>query len=150
MKKGQVSGGMMIAIMIVVIFSMVAIQVSWSLIRTQLDTTAITDDPFVVANTSCVRITDLCFTKGTLTVESNYAHDSTGNFTECGIGNDLYGALANMVDANFTDGETINSSYTEESCTPITGMTATLINYLPILMAIVILAFIGGYAMMRK
>lgn len=148
MKKAQTNA--MVIIMMVVIIAMVSISVTWGLIRDQRDTRAITEDPFVVANGTCIRVTNLCIRRGTTSTIENATEASpanrVGNFTECGIGNDLYGYNTH----NETDvaliGQTMNSSYTEESCTPIVGITGTIIDYIPILMAVLILVFVSAFA----
>ena len=149
MKKGNIQG-IFITIMIVAILAMVALSVSWGLIRGQLDTNAITNDAFTSADNGslvCTRILDTCFSEGTVVVtNATNGALATGNFTECGTGNDLFG-LTTDVECPSCNGATFNATYTQESCTPITGITGTMIDYIPLLMAIVLLAFVGSYAM---
>ncbi len=144
MKKGQAN--FMVVILMVVIIAMIAISVIWGTIRAQQDTTAVTNDPFTAINLTCVRITDNCYLAGTLITKNATGNTiTTGNFSECGEGSLRYGALVNI--QNDTDVlPAQNASYTESACGRITGLTGTIIDYVPLLMAVVILVFVSAFA----
>ncbi len=144
MKKAQTNG--MVIILMVVIIAMVAISVAWGLIRSQQDTTSIVDDVFTVSNTSCVRIVDTCYTPNTLVVtNATDGAGATGNFTECGAGVIPYGAIG-VVDWDYATGDTANATYTQQACQRLTGLTGTIIDYVPVLMAVLILVFVAGFS----
>ena len=145
-KKAQTN--MMVIIMITVILAMVAISVTWGLIRGQLDTTAISSDPFTATNETCTRVTTNCIVAGSTTeiLNNSDAVDVTNNFVECGAGINVYGYdMAPEANTSLV-GEQVNATYTEEACTRITGLTATIINYVPLLMAVIILVFVSMFA----
>jgi len=145
MKKAQLSG-VMLGILITVIMAMIVIQVVFSLIEAKTTTTAVTGDQFTPQNQSCVRLTTECLQRGTLSVvNASTGKVLTGNFTECGTGNDLFGAVGNFIGCDECD-QIQNASYTEVDCQPLPGgLTTTIINYLPLLLAVVILVFVAGY-----
>ncbi len=145
-KQGQANA--MIILLMVIIIAMVSISVVWGLIRSQQDTTAITSDPFTPQNGSCVRVTDLCINPGSTTAILN---DSDGvnllnNFTECGTTGSLYGYESIPGTVPSTIGVQANATYTEQACGRITGFTGTIIDYIPLLMAVLILVFVAGFA----
>ena len=142
MKKGQTN--MVVIIMVTIILAMVSISIVWGLIRSQQDTTAIKNDTFTTSNTSCVRLTNNCYIANSLTVD-NLSTDHTGNFTECGSSSMLYGTIG-AANWPLASGDLMNASYTEQACGRITGLTGTIINYVPLLMAVLILVFVAGFA----
>lgn len=146
-QKGQAN--VMVVIMITIILAMVAISVVWGLVRSQQDTTTITDDQFTGINETCVRLTDNCYVPNTLSITNSTSKtkDVGGNFTECGDTSMVYGARGNIAECGECElSLALNASYTEQACGRITGMTGTIINYLPLLMAVIILVFVAAFA----
>ena len=150
MKKAHPQTAAWITIMIVSIIGLVTLQIMYTSIRDQTATTSITDDQFT-GSTSCVDITDNCI----LTLDS--VENATGGET-LGTGN------YSLCDANsggkYNDGiilddaeyntETLNATYTEVNCGHLTGLTALVVNNVPILVAVALLVFAAGFAMMKK
>ena len=149
-KKAQMA---IVGIMIALILGVIFLSIAWTQIQSQQTRTTITDDQFTATNGSCVRVTSECIASLT-TVENGTGGSEllTGNFTACGVNTDLYGLLLSptgQIDASY-DGATVNATYIEGSCNEITGQTRTIINYVPVLMAVVLLAFTAGFAFMKK
>ena len=150
--KGQ---GAIIAMAIGAILSVVILGIIFSTLTEQTTTTAVTDDQFTGINETCVRLTANCYTPGSLTItnSTNTTKDVLGNFTECGdLSTVIYGALGNI--ANCEECEltnALNASYTGRSCGYIaSGTTRTLVNLLPVLLAIAILIFIVGFIVLKR
>ena len=147
--KGQ---GAIIAMAIGAILLVVVLGVIFSTLSDQVSDTAVTEQVFAATNGTCVRLTANCYVGGTLTVVNSTSNtvDATGNFSECGTSGDIFGALPNIIDGGL-DGANHNASYSERSCAFITsGITRTLVNLIPVLLAIVILVFILGFVALRK
>ncbi len=151
-KKGQ---GAIIAMSIGAILLVVILSVIFSTLSDQTTRTAIASDRFTAANGTCTRVTasEDCILAGSTTaiVNNSNAANLLNNFTECGTSGDVFGydmvagAQASVV------GATANATYTEESCAFITsGTTRTLVNLIPVLLAIAILIFILGFVALRK
>ena len=146
-KKGQVN--FMVAIMITLIISVIALGIVAGTLKDQSTQTAITGDAFSSVNGTCIAITDICYLAGTLTTQNATSGvTTTGNFTECDSTNNgkKDGALLKITGADAKlDGVTLNASYVEIGCNYITnGTTRTIVNYTPMLLGIVLLAFLGG------
>lgn len=153
-KKGQIVG-VIVAITVVVIVAMVALQVIFSQVDEQTLQTAITADQFTAANATCVRVTSTenCYESGSsaLTNSSNGV-PSDGNFSECGDSGGFFGFSLNANGADSSlDGVVQNASYTQQSCNFIdSGITRTVILNYSILFAIAILVFIAGFVIFRQ
>lgn len=134
-----------VAISVTVILAVILTSISWENVNDRTTTQAVTADTFTAVNGSCVRITDDCYLSNTLVVK-NATNNLviTGNFTPCGENNDYYGAwLKPTGGQKYLNGAGVNASYTKISCDYITGGTAMIIRYTPILMAVAILAYVG-------
>ena len=145
--KGQANA--MVILLMVIIIAMVSISVVWGIIRNQQDTTAVTENLFTGINDTCVRLTDNCISPNTLSVinTTNATKDITTNFTECGDTSNIYGARGNIGHCGECERTlALNASYTEQACGRITGLTGTIIDYIPLLMAVLILVFVAGFA----
>ncbi len=154
-KKGQ---GAIIAMSIGAILAVVILSVIFTTLTNQTTLTPVTSDRFTAANGTCVRVTLATSTVDCISPGSTSAivNDTNGanilaDFEECGTAGDIFGY--NMVaGANESVvGATANATYTGRSCAFITsGTTRTLVNLLPVLLAIVILIFIVGFIALRK
>ena len=152
-KKGQM---MIVGMSIAVILAVVIFTVIFSVIDENLKQTAIDADQFTAVNATCTRVTDQCITKGSTSTVLNATGTGataimTGNFTECGASGDLYGYNLKATGLAVLDGSTMNASYTEEGCGYIqSGTTRTLVSVIPILLALLILVFIAGFAIVKR
>lgn len=128
---------------VTIIIAVIVVGILFGLIAGQQKTTAITDDQFTGSTSSCVRFTDSCYLPGSLSLVNATTGATltitTANYTECGTGQDLYGAV--LLNSTY-NGDTINASYSQVSCERVTGMTANIINYIPVLLALAVLVFV--------
>ena len=153
--KGQ---GAIIAMSIGAILAVVILSVIFSTLSEQTtDGPLVTNDIFTGENGTCTRVSTNCYTPGTLVVGNATAGSEegiAGNFTECGDSQQvLFGAFGQIVACPGCDGgaSALNATYTSRSCGFITsGTTRTLINLLPVLLALAILIFIVGFITLRK
>ena len=151
MKKAYPQAAIWITIMIVSIIGLVALQVMYTSIQDQTDTTAITDDSFTGSNTTCVDITDNCILSVT-SVENATGGETlgTGNYSLCDANSGgKYDDGIILDDAEY-NAATLNATYTEVNCGHLTGLTALVVNNVPILVAIAILVFAAGFAVMKR
>lgn len=151
MNKKYSQAAVWVTIMIVAVIGLVALQVMYTSITDQTDTTDITDDQFTGSNTTCVDVTDNCIL--TLTSVENATGGETlgtGNYSICGAGYDGKYKDGILLDDPEYHGETLNATYTEVNCGHLTGLTALVVNNIPILVAIALLVFAAGYAVMKK
>jgi len=147
--------GSMMMIFIGVIIAVIIVGIVFSFTVGTDTQTAIAEDTFTSSNITCVQITNNCIVKGTGVIENASNEAITYAFAECGTANDedINGYLMTTTNAtveNQNNGKTINATYTEISCEALTGMTRTIVQYSPILLAVVILAFLGTYALGKK
>lgn len=151
MKDKKAQTAMWVTIMIVSIIGIVSLQIMYTSIKDQTTTTAITDDQFTGSNTSCVQITEECI----LSLSS--VENATGSVT-IGAGNyslcysDSSGDYADGIELDDAEynGMTLNATYTEVNCGYITGLTALVVNNLPIIFGVAILVFVAGFVMTKK
>ena len=146
-KKGS---AVIIGVCITVIIAVITLSIAYTSIENQQSTTTVTDDLFTAVNGSCERVVDECI-QSTTSIK-NASADITGNFTLCGSSGDLYGYMLNVegADPNLDSAE-LNASYIRISCSYIpSGTTRTIINYVPILLVVVLLAFLGFYAGIKR
>ena len=141
-----------IAIMIVSIIGLVALQIMVGLITSQTTKTTITDDSFTAENSTCVQITDKCIFSLTLLENGTDGTEVTAsNYTTCQV--DASGEYADGIqlesDSDYT-GSTLNATYEEVECGYITGLTALVVNNVPILAAIALLVFAAGFAIAKR
>ena len=151
-KKGQ---GAIIGMAIGAILLVVILSVIFSTLGEQTTVLAIVDDQFTSANGTCVRVTGAadCIAPGSTSSLVNQSEaEATGNFTECGTNGDIFGYDMNVAGALASlKGTAINATYTQRSCAFITnGTTRTLINLLPVLLALAILIFIVSFIALRR
>ncbi len=155
-KKGQ---GVIIAMSIGAILLVIILGVIFSTLSNQTSTTPVTKDPFTASKQVCVRVTSAttervdCIEPGSTTAieNSTNAVDVLSNFTECGSNGDIFGYKGVALINDSIDGAIVNATYTSRSCAFITsGTTRTLVNLLPVLLAIVVLIFILGFVALRK
>ncbi len=150
-KFGQV--GMIIAITIGLIIGIVVFQIIFTLIDDQTKTVAISNDAFTASNSTCVEVTSQCLQAGSGVV-TNTSETQTGNFTECQVNNPdkLNGFSLNPNDGgDGFDGAVVNASYTEISCSFISGgTTQTVLNLLPLLLAVALIVFVTGFIVLKK
>lgn len=145
-KKGQV--GTQTVLLTTLIVTLIAVSVSATLITNNTATTDISNDEFTALNNTCVAVSTNCLTE--LTAFSNGTQNwNVGNFSICPVSGDNVGIYldGSNVDQKELSNLVLNASYTERSCSFIGGTTGTLINYIPLIMAVVIVAFL---AMMIK
>lgn len=144
-KKAQLA---IIPIMMSLVIGMVAVAIVTPMITDSSGSDSITDDNFSFSDT-CQRVTDRCIQAGTLTVEnaSNGA-SFTSQFDECMFLGERSGAKNNS-DINSSGGtaggQWVNLSYTEVNCIRLTGFTATIVNYVPILLAVGLMVFLAAF-----
>lgn len=145
-KKGQLGATVIIGISVTLIIAVIMVGIVFSQITNQQTETAVSNDLFTANNDTCVRLdASNCIQPASLTV-ANGTDDFSGNFSECGDGNDVYGAQLSAVGGGTgLDGTGLNASYTQRDCGYITGTTGTILNYVPILLAVALLAFLGFY-----
>lgn len=147
-KKGNMA---IISLTVALIIGLIALTVGWELIQDKTATTEITDDQFTAVNGSCTRITsasDKCISNvaGTIRLENaSNGEDVLGNFTLCGSqsSSSLNGYSLTTIPS--LDGATINATYNEIACTQLTGTTATITNYVPLLWAVALLVLVAGF-----
>ncbi len=136
----------MVGIMITVVISLIVLGIIATQITTQQRTNTITDDQFTASNNSCVRVTNECIGSTTSLENATSAISAIGNFTTCPGGGtgDNWGYLLNAGGADTAlDGGTMNSTYVEVDCARLTGITETIISYLPILLALALFIFVA-------
>jgi len=138
-KNKKAQSGTMIAISVFVIIAIIAVSIVWQLTQDKTQTATIANDLFVASNNTCVRVTDNCIESTTSLYAGALQSDS--NFTICGGASGYYGysldetgALASL------DGANINASYVGADCARLTGTTSTIVNYIPLLLAVALLA----------
>lgn len=142
-KKGQ--AGIM-AIFITLLIGLIAFTVANPLIINKIQTTAVTHDTFIASNTSCVSVASLCINSLTATVNaSNGVAIGVGNWTICrsSLANDGLQLTGDAGVQALYDGENINASYVMQDCQPITGTTGTILSYVPLLFAVILLVFVA-------
>lgn len=152
MKKAQMMDGGMIGITIFVIIAIVGLAMISDSVTKTTTTTTVTDDQFTAANATCVRVTNDCYLTGTGVLENaSNGLISTGNFTECGAGSNLYGYVlkSNQSTASL-NGATINATYTGIDCTYLSsnGIARLIIPYATILFSVLIL--LGVWAFVKS
>ena len=146
-KKGNAIIGLTVALII----GILTLTIAWNLIQEKQTNTAIVDDQFTMSNSSCVQVTSKCLTSfGRV---ENVSDQSIGadNYSSCGVGLSN-GKLNGIIFDNsggdvdtWYNGETLNATYTEIDCTQITGTTAQIINYPPLLWAVGLLVLVAGF-----
>ncbi len=153
-KKGQV--GMILTITIGLILGIVMFQIIFSTIDDQTSTRTITDDTFTAANDTCVQVTSLCIAAGSGVIENGTGgtDTATGNFSDCQVNNPgkLNGFLLKSdVGGTIYDGVVMNATYSERSCSFISGGTTTIVlNLLPLLFAVLLLVFVAGFIAFKR
>lgn len=152
-KWGQV--GMIITITIGLILGIVMFQIIFSTIDSQTSTSRVADDLFTGVNDTCTQVTSECIAPGSGVIENGTGGQiATGNYTECQVNNPdkINGFLLNKEGADPSlDGEEMNATYTERSCSFIGGTTTqTVLNLLPLLFAVVLLVFVAGFIVLKK
>jgi len=148
MKKYN-QAAMWTAILIVLVIGLVALQIMYTSISNQTSETTITDDQFVGSNTTCVDLTDQCILSLT-SIENGTVVVDAGNYSLCEANSGgKYSDGILLDDAEF-NGYTLNATYTEVNCGHLTGLTAVVVNNVPILVAIALLVFAAGFAIMKK
>lgn len=153
-KKGQLVP-IMVTILVVVIIGMVVLQIIFSQVSEQTTQTSVVDDQFTAANGTCVQVTPSgqCYNPGSGTLtNATDDDDATGNFTECGDNSGLFGFNLDPSGGDVElDGQTMNASYTQESCGFISsGITRTVINNYSILFAVALLVFVAAFIIVRN
>lgn len=144
-KKGQIG---IMGIFITLLIGLVAFSVANPLIYNKITTTTATHDTFTASNSSCTTVSDdlLCIQSLTATVNaSNGFTINTANFTICsasaqGDGLILDGDASSNAKFN---GYSVNATYTERDCQPITGTAGTIIGYVPLLFAVILFIFVA-------
>lgn len=141
-RKGQIS--MHTAIMTTLIITVIVVSVIWGLLIDNTEVTAIANDSFTISNTSCVAVTPNCIQSLTSVTNSTTAV-GIGNFSICSIGGEDQGITMDGTGATEVqyNGATVNATYTEQSCSYIGGTSGTLVLYIPLLMAVVIVAYLA-------
>lgn len=142
--KGNMMAGVMVTLILVVLVTSIV----FSFISSARDTTTVTDDQFTASNTTCVQITDNCIVS-LISMENATGTGTIGlsNFSICTVksGGGLQGVQISgdaTTETHYTE-KLLNATYISESCQKITGMTSTMIGYLPLLMAVAILVFVA-------
>lgn len=140
-KKGEIP---IIGLSIAVILGIIALGVGFGLISNQTTTTTITKDSFTAKNSTCVQVTDNCIQS--LTSVTNGTKTYTGNFTLCGDNPNLNGLILYPLQKGAKlHNSVMNATYTEISCGYLSGTTRTIVNYVPLLWAVAILALVAGF-----
>ena len=131
---------------------LVVLQIAFSLITNQTKSTAIVDDQFAASNTSCVDVSPNCILSMTK-IENVSTGETlgTGNYSLCSVnsGSAAYNDGVLLDDSEY-NGLTLNATYTEVDCGHVTGLTGVVIQNIPVLLAIALLVFASGFAIMKK
>lgn len=146
MRKGQIGATIFIPVVIAVIL----LGVVFTFITDQRSTTTVTDDQFTASNTSCVEITNACINSITRIENASGGGTilSASNYTLCiatGTTNEYDGILLSPTASLELNGKTVNATYEGESCEAIDGMTGTMIDYIPVLLAVVLIIGVAVY-----
>ncbi len=142
MKKGQAT--IWIGITVSLIFMVLVISILFNMIQDQTISTAVADDQFTGSNNTCIQVTDDCI--GSLTsVADPRSATNLSNATACvPVSTYTQGILLTPGTGNEEfNGDTLNATYTGVSCQRLTGVTSTLVNYIPLLLALATLAFVA-------
>jgi hypothetical protein len=151
MKKAQ---SMMVGLGITLLLAVIIFSLIYTSISSQTTVTAVTDDTLTLSNTSCTQLTPQCINSITTIENATSAADvlSASNYSICTYGSTPSGILLTggaSGDALW-NGETVNVTYTETACNYISGtMTRTIISHLPMILAVVLLVFVGGYVALK-
>lgn len=134
-----------VSLWITLILGVIILGVIFTFIKSQSGTTNIPQDLFTPINNTCIRVTDNCIIGTSFSVVNESSSAATGNFTLCGEGPKHYGLLLNDAKSYGLATHTLNASYTDGACTRIIGMTGTIVNYIPIMAAAVLLIFVAAF-----
>jgi len=152
MKKGQIATAAIIGITVTLILTVIFTSIIATRIDEQTRTISVADDTFTGVNGTCVRVTNDCILSTTDIVNASDGVATTGNYSECNFGGDVdtNGYVLNINGADpVLNNAQVNATYTEVSCSYLSGTTGTVINYLPLLAAVAIVAFLGFYIAKR-
>lgn len=144
-KKGQMVG-VMTAILISVLIGVIMTSIVHTQITEQTALTTVTNDPFTMSNTTCVRLTENCINSFT-SVTNTTVTIGSGNYSRC-TSSQTYDGILVSADTYIDglNGQPLNASYLEESCAALpTGLTRTIAGYFAILMAVIILVYVAGW-----
>ena len=144
--KGK-KGNTIIVLTVALIIGIISLSIGWQTIQDKTLTTAITDDQFSASNSTCVEITDNCVLSIT-SIENATIPIGSGNYSLCNVDAPSQsddGVLFTVGVGDEYNGETLNVTYTEVDCSRITGTTATIINYTPVLWALGLLVLVAGF-----
>ena len=148
--KAQMSG-MMTTILVTVIVGVIAAAIVATQIASQTSSTTITDDQFVMSNTTCVDLTDNCITSIT-SIENSTSVETigSGNYTLCRVSAPVTrfdGVLVSgdtSIDAY--NGDTKNATYVETACNSLQGgLVRTIAPFFVVLMAVILLMFVASW-----
>lgn len=153
-KCKKAEGMLIITIMIGVVIGVIAMSVIWGQITSQTSTTTRLNDTFTGSNTTCVAVTDNCIASFT-SLTNGSTQFGTANLTKCQKEAPIehYDGVIIVSDAQseiYLNARSLNLSYTEESCSKLTGTTKTLVDYVPILFATAILVFVAGFIAFKR
>jgi len=150
-KKGQL-GTTIIGIGVVLIIGVIIASIMYSQVDNQTSQTTVTDDQFTASNSSCVDITDKCIYSVTSVENGTGSYTVTsGNYSTCKVNSGLRWDDGLLVSDDLVNGQTLNATYTEIDCGYISsGLTRTIVNYLPVLLAVALLIFLAGYVTMKS
>ncbi len=155
-KMGQMPiAGMIIFITVGLIIGIVVFQIIFTLIDDQTSTLGVADDQFTASNNTCVQVTNKCIVLGSGVIENaTGAQVETNNFTECQVNNpDKLNGFSLNPNGGGTgfDGVAVNATYSEVSCSFIPGgTTQTVLNLLPLLLAVALIVFVTGFIVLKK
>jgi len=153
-KKAQgILGGAIIPIFIVLLLGVIFASIVWRQIDEQTAATAITNDVFtgVSSNTTCIDVTTKCIYSLT-SVTNNTGGETvgTGNYSLCDVNGGVRYNDGIVISATEYNSETLNATYTEIECNHIeSGLTRTIVRYLPIFIALALLIFLVGYVTIK-
>jgi len=141
-------GNMMMTVFISLLIGLIALTIILPIITDKITDRTVTNDQFTASNTTCVTLSNdlLCLSSITSTVNASNGVDiQVANWTICSATRQSDGLLLSgdaETKARF-NAELINATYVSRDCQPITGTTGTVIGYVPLLFAVILLIFVA-------
>lgn len=138
---------MVMVMFMTLLLGLIVISIVVPLITNKVTDSTVTDDQFTASNTTCVEVAEYCIQTFSVVNASN-GITTTGNFSVCAVsgqGRGLNMSSNDEANAWEMNGLTMNAIYTQRDCQPITGFTGTILTYVPVLMALLLLIFVAAF-----
>lgn len=126
------------------IIALMSITVGWDLVQSQTNTSTVNEDLFTAINGTCVDVTENCIVSLTAVHNTSGTLIGSGNYSLCAVESGA-GRYDGILLTNPTYGLSLNATYIESSCQRVTGTSGTILNYIPLLMAVVLLVGVAIY-----